>query len=410
MMDATSTAGDPITPEWCAEHFDHLDPRVGRELHETLALMRAHPVAHSDQYGGFWVATGYDEVLAVAQDWSTFSSAHGITVPGGATSTPAIPEMVDPPQHREFKRLINAWFTPAVVLKQEQATRDLVSGLIDDVIEAGTSDFMADIARPLPGLVFFEMLHAPADELAEINRCATLASTPTTPEARKARGTMLRWIADFVDRRRNEPPQDDVVDAIINAEIEGRPIAQDEIVGMIQLLLFGGLDTTAGALGQMMIRFCREPEIPALLRERPELIPDAVEELLRLDGPFVFIGRTAVADTEVGGQQIAEGDRMLISWVSANRDEKEFACPTAFDLERESNRHIAFGAGPHRCAGSNLARMNLRIAVGEIVTRFEDLRLADDGEIPFHSAYSRAPVAVPIAFTPGPRLGPSTTG
>ena len=135
---------------------------------------------------------------------------------------------------------------------------------------------------------------------------------------------------------------------------------------------------------------------------------DAVEELLRLDSSFIFIGRTAMRDVEVAGKQIKEGDRVLISWASANRDEGEFACPFDFDLERESNRHIAFGAGPHRCAGSNLARMNLRIAVREIVERFEGLRLATEDEVRFHSMYSRAPAAVPIAFTPGPRLGPTT--
>ncbi|MGZ4757977.1 MAG: cytochrome P450 [Acidimicrobiales bacterium] len=411
-MDASSTAGEPITPEWCAEHFDHLSPELGRTFSETMEHMRTHhPVAHSDRYGGFWVVSGYDEVLRVAQDWETFSSEHGITVPSAPTSTPAIPEMIDPPLHREYKRLINAWFTPAVVLEQEQETRDLVTRLIDDVIEAGTSDFMADFARPLPGLVFFEMvLHAPSDELEEVNRCATQASMPFTAEGREARGTMLKWITEFVEKRRAQEPRGDVVDAILAAEIEGRPITQGEIVGMLQLLLFGGLDTTAGALGQMMIRFCREPEIPELLRARPELIPAAVEELLRLDGPFVFIGRTAMRDTEVGGRSISKGDKVLISWVSANHDEDEFACPATFDLDRTSNRHIAFGAGPHRCAGSNLARMNLRIAVGEIVRRFDDLHLATDDEIPFHSAFSRAPLSVPIAFAPGRRLGPLSAG
>ena len=197
--------------------------------------------------------------------------------------------------------------------------------------------------------------------------------------------------------------------AILNAEIEGRPITQIEIVGMFQLLLFGGLDTTAGALGQMMIRLCQQPEIVERLRAEPELIPTAVEEMLRLDGPFIFIGRTAMKDAEVGGEPIKAGDRMLISWASANRDEDEFTCPHEFDLDRERNRHVAFGAGPHRCAGSNLARMNLRIAIGEIVRRFEDLRLADGtGEIPFHSAYNRTPVTVPIAFTPGAREGAAT--
>jgi cytochrome P450 len=253
------------------------------------------------------------------------------------------------------------------------------------------------------------MLNAPADELDEINRLSTIASTPTTAEARDARKQMIMWITDFVERRRNEPPKGDVVDGVINATIDGREITQQEIIGIIQLLLFGGLDTTAGALGSIVIRFCREPELVALLREQPELIPEAVEELLRLEGPFIFIARRAMKDVEIGGQLIKEGDPVLLSWVSANRDENEFACPHAFDLDRASNRHIAFGAGPHRCAGSHLAKSNLRIAIEEIVNRMGDLRLAvPEGEIEFNSAFSRAPKSVPLTFTPGPRLGSSS--
>jgi cytochrome P450 len=277
-MTATPANPEPLSAHWCAEHFDHLAPELVDDLHETFAHLRSHcPVAHSDQHGGFWMVSRYQDVLRVAQDWSSFSSEDGITVPGGKAPIPAIPEMLDPPRHREFKRLINAHFTPAKVLEQEPAVRTLVDQLIDRFVESGTSEFMADFARPLPGLVFFDMfLHAPPEELEEINRLATVASTPTTREAREARGQMLRWIGEFVQRRRQQPPRGDVVDAIIGAEIEGEPITDEEIVGTIQLLLFGGLDTTAGALGMMMIRFCQEPEIPALLRERPELIPAAV--------------------------------------------------------------------------------------------------------------------------------------
>jgi cytochrome P450 len=154
----------------------------------------------------------------------------------------------------------------------------------------------------------------------------------------------------------------------------------------------------------IMVRFCNEPAIPELLRSRPELIPDAVEELLRLDGPFAFIGRTAMRDTELGGTPIREGDKVLISWISANRDEGEFPEAATFDLERASNRHVAFGAGPHRCAGSHLARLNMRVALERLVERLPDIRLQDPAEpIPFHSAYNRSPVSVPIAFRPGER-------
>jgi cytochrome P450 len=260
---------------------------------------------------------------------------------------------------------------------------------------------MEDFARPLPGLTFFELvMHAPPDQLAEINRLSTAASIPTAPGAREAREEMLAWISAFVEQRQGEGPQGDVVDAVLGADIDGRPITHEEIVGVIQLLLFGGLDTTAGALGMMMLRFCEDPAIPARLRDDPAAIPEAAEELLRLDAPFVFIARTATRDVELGGQAIAAGDKVLISWASANRDEGEFACPHAFDPDRDANRHLAFGAGPHRCAGSNLARLNIRLALEEVLARLHDIRLADGTEPAYHSGFSRTPVAVPITFTP----------
>jgi cytochrome P450 len=240
----------------------------------------------------------------------------------------------------------------------------------------------------------------------ELNDLTTKASVPNNPDAAQYWAAIHKWINEFVAQRRSEPPRGDVVDAILNAEIEGRPVTDEEILGLILLLILGGLDTTAGALGQFMIRFCREPEIPALLRAQPELIPSAIEELLRLEGPFVGIGRTARHDGEISGTQIKQGEKVIIYMASANRDEDEFENADTFDLERTKNRHIAFGAGPHRCAGSNLARLNLRIAVGELVRRLDNIELtAPEETLPFHSAFNRSPLSVPIRFTPGPRLG-----
>lgn len=404
---SSASAGLP-TEEWFTHHFDHLSPTFAGNVHPTLARMRAEcPVTWSDQHGGFWVVTKYEDVLRVAREWETFSSAQGVSVPESKMVVPAIPEHVDPPLHRSFKRLINTYFTPAVVARYEQATRRLVTRLIDTFIEDGACDFMTQFARPFPGLAFFDLvLHAPSDQVAEINDLSTRASVPTSPDARACWEAMTAWIVDFVARRRTQPPGGDVVDAILDADIDGRPITETEILGMITLLILGGLDTTSGALGQFMIRFCQEPEIPALLRDRQDLVPDAVEELLRLEGPFVAIVRTATRDTEVGGRHIKQGDKVMISWVSANRDEAEFPCPAAFDVHRTSNRHIAFGVGPHRCAGSNLARLNLRIAVGELVRRLDDVTLTVPEEsIPFHSALNRSPLSLPISFTPGPALG-----
>jgi cytochrome P450 len=220
---------------------------------------------------------------------------------------------------------------------------------------------------------------------------------------------MTDWVRAFLERRRTEPPRDDVVDAVLAADIDGRAITEKEAIGTVQLLIFGGLDTTAGALGHILIRFCRQPEIPALLRARPELLDDAIEELVRLDSPLVFMGRTATRDVEVGGRTINAGDKILISFLSANYDEAEFDDAASFDLERARNRQIAFGAGVHRCAGSNLARHNLRIALSEILHRLDDIRLQDGAEpLRLHSSFARAPDAVPIAFTPSTRVGALT--
>lgn len=392
----------PLSDEWCADHFDHQSPELAANLHETLARMRVRcPVTHSDQHDGFWVVTRFDDVLRVVQDWATFSSAHGVS-PGKSTMTVrAIPEHVDPPLHRAYKRLINAWFTAAAVAPYEARTREIVTDLIDAFVDDGGCEFMSAFARPVPGLTFFELaLGAPPEEVAEVNAYATTATNPTNPGSKEAWQAMFGWITSFVERRRRAPRRHDVVDAILHADIEGRPITEAEVVGMIQLLILGGLDTTAGVLGQAMIRLCGQPDLLARLQAEPQCLPAAVEEFLRLDGSFVAIGRTAMQDVQVGGCPIAAGEKVLVYWASANRDEQEFDDPDAFRLDRESNRHLAFGAGPHRCAGSHLARLNLRVALEELTRRLSELRLAvDAGPIHFHSVLNRAPLAVPITFT-----------
>jgi cytochrome P450 len=155
-----------------------------------------------------------------------------------------------------------------------------------------------------------------------------------------------------------------------------------------------------------MIRFCRQPEIPARLRQRPDLIPRAVEELLRLQPPSVAIARTLLRDAEIAGRELPAGDKVLIYWLSGNHDGDEFESPRQFDLERRSTRHLSFGAGPHRCPGSNLSRMTLRVALEELVQRLADVRLQDGvGSVPFVSAINRSRTRLPIRFTPGARMG-----
>jgi len=391
----------PLPDDWCLRHFDYLSKDLADTLPDTMARMRELcPVAHSEEYGGYWVVSSYEQALAVAQDWAAFSSAHGLSVSKTPTVVRNLPVEADPPEQRVYKRLVSPYFTPAAVARWEQPTRDLVTRLIDGFAEDGACEFMDAFARPFPALAFFQFaVNAPAEDLEHVAYLASKSSTPNDPAARDCWLGLYAWIKDFIAARREQPPRGDVVDAVISAEIDGRPITDDEIIGTVQLLMLGGLETTAGALGLALLRFCAEPGIPALLRANPGRIPDAIQELLRLDTSFVSVARTAMSDVELGGQQIRKGDKVLIHWASANRDGAEFPDPDAFDDRRERNRHLSFGAGPHRCVGSNLARMNMRIAVEELLRRLDDIRLEPGAEIRYHAGLTRSPLCVPITFT-----------
>ncbi|MDZ7673989.1 MAG: hypothetical protein U5K30_02830 [Acidimicrobiales bacterium] len=219
-----------VDDDWVAHHYDYRAPELGRQLHSSFERMRARcPVTHSDQRGGYWVVAAHDEVVQVAQDWETFSSELGVSIPETTMVSKAIPEHIDPPLHREYKRLINAHFSPAAVAPFEDDTRAIVTRLIDDFVERGSVDFMADFAVPFPGLAFFELaLGAPAGELETVNHHATSATKPDNPDAREHWLALNEWIDAFIDRRRDEPARGDVVDSVLVAEIEGRPIREDQ--------------------------------------------------------------------------------------------------------------------------------------------------------------------------------------
>ena len=393
--------------DWWQHHFDPNSEELAPRLYETLAPMRERcPVAHSDRYDGFWVATRYEDILNAAQDWQTFSSAHGLTVPTAPIAVRNLPVEVDPPVQRVYKKLITPFFTPRAVAAYEERTRDLVNRLIDHFIEAGSCEFMDDFARPFPSRAFFELvIAAPPEDIDRVAYMASKASLPHDPEAGQCWLGLSAWIRDFIETRRRQPERSDVVDAVIGATVDGRPITDDEIIGTVQLIILGGLETTASALGLWFHRFCAHPEIPARLRADPQLIPEAIEELLRIDSPFISIARTAVRDGKIGDQEIRSGDKVVLYWAAANRDAAEFDTPDEFCLDRTHNRHLAFGVGPHRCAGSNLARLNLRIGLQESLRRLHDIRLQDAAEIRYHSTTTRSPLTLPITFTPGPRQG-----
>jgi cytochrome P450 len=234
-----------LSAEWCAHGFDHISPELAQNLHETLATMRAnHPVAYSEEHGGFWVVTRYEDVLRVAQDWRTFSSARGVSVPETKMVVKAIPEHLDPPLHREYKRLINAWFTPAVVAGYEGPTRALVR-LIDGFVDAGPATWPTSPA--FPGLAFFDqVLNAPSQGGRAERRAP--ASVPNNPNARRlaacSAGSAVPRAAPPL-----QPPWGGMVGAVLAAEIEGRPIRETGHQGR-QLSSWAGWRRPPGALAR----------------------------------------------------------------------------------------------------------------------------------------------------------------
>jgi cytochrome P450 len=399
-----------LPDEWLLEHFDYYCPDLAPSMPESLARMRELcPVAHSDALDGYWILTKYEDVRAAAQDWSAFTSTAGLAIVDPPAPPPVriVPESVDPPEQRIFKRLITPYFTPAAVAAWEGPLRELVTKLIDAFIEDGETEFMTAFARPFPNRAFFEhAISAPKEDLDKVAQLAARASAPMDPKAGENWFALYTWIKGFIEQRRATAPRADVVDGLLRAEVDGQPLDESDIIGAVILLILGGLETTAGALGLIMIRLCRQPEIAERLRRHPASIPKAVEELLRLDSSFICIGRTATRDVEIGGNEIKAGDKVLLHWASANRDDDKFANGSDVDLDRTHNPHLAFGVGPHRCAGSNIARLNLRVALEEIVARLPDLRLREGAEIRYHSASTRSPLSLPITFTPGRRSTP----
>jgi cytochrome P450 len=372
------------------ERFDHHDPAFADEeipFAVYAALRRERPVAWTDAHGGFWVLSRYADVAQVARDDVIFSSARGITIPDPTPQVeglPAdqqprmIPINVDPPEFFAYRRLVDPLFSPARLPHQEPDVREIVGRLIDAFIGKGSCDLHEDLAKPLPGILTVRILGLPESDWrrhAEPFHAAIHAG----PQEAAAAGMRdfyqenARAMLAVAAQRRSEP-RGDVLSALARAQLEGRPLRDLEIFGIANLILVGGVETTTNAMGSAFVYLSRHPELRRRLIEQPELLPGAVEEFLRVFAPVQGLSRTATRDCEVAGQRIREGERVLLLWASANRDETEFPAADRVIVDRHPNRHLTFGVGNHRCLGSNLARLEFRIALEQVLLSIPDFR------------------------------------
>ncbi|WP_338205596.1 cytochrome P450 [Candidatus Nephthysia bennettiae] len=366
--------------------YNPLLPAVRRDPYPTYrALRRADPV-HRSLLMDTWVLTRYDDVSLLLRDqrlsverqrWKGFQALDG-------QAPVASMLVVDPPYHTRLRALVSRAFTPRTVERLRPRIEAFVNDALDRAESRGGLELIGDLAYPLPVTVIAEMLGVPSADWPRFrawSRALVAALDPLSARAAGAAGAALAarealggYLSEIVALRRAEPAED-LITALLLLDESGEGLTHLELVVMANLLLVAGHETTVNLIGNGVLALLRHPEQLASLRERPELIRPAVEELLRFDSPVQLTARVALEPFEMGAQEIQAGDMLIALLGSANRDGGQFSDPDRLDLGREPNPHLSFGRGIHFCLGASLARLEAQVAIGALVSRFPRLRL-----------------------------------
>ncbi len=334
------------------------------------SMREAHPVYYHPQYN-FWQVFCYDDVQRVLSDYSAFSSERG----AGGGSDPLSSSLIsmDPPRHRQFRILVTQAFTPRNVARLTERITAIVNTLLDQVAATGQLDIIDDLAYPLPVIVIAEMLGIPQEDRERFKLWSDAIVGATFSPGGNPQAEMGKYFLHMIQQRHQEP-QDDLITALLNAQIDGQHLNQQELLGFCILLLVAGNETTTNLIGNALLCFDEHPAVMEELRSEPALLPGAIEEVLRYRSPVQLMYRGAVADITIRDQVIREG-QMVLAWIgSGNRDEAQFPSADSFDIRRTPNRHIAFGHGIHFCLGAPLARLEAKIALNLLLERFDDIK------------------------------------
>jgi cytochrome P450 len=396
--------------------FDVYDPALAAPVdvfNEKLREIAAvGPVVYSPYYGGHWIVTQYQEITEVLRDPARFSSYPNNLIPHGFGKF--IPLEYDPPVHTVYRHALQPLFNPNRMNALEPRIRDIVTELIDGFAARGSAEFIAEFAHELPARVFLALMGWPLQDAPMFTEATdtTLHGIPGASEEEsiaaraEAAGRMMNYFAAVVADRRAGSDASDVTASIINSDIEidgeVRRLTDDELCNIFMLLLIAGLHTTQGSLAWGIMHLGAHPDQRAALAADPSLIPAAVEEVLRMEAA-VSAGRSVVHDTELGGVQLRAGDQMLVVLAGANQDAREFDNPRDMQVTRSPNRHMSFGTGPHRCLGSHLARVVLRIAFEELLRRVPDIEPDPDRPSVSNTAQVRGVLELHTRFTPEAR-------
>ena len=373
--------------------------------HRHFAWMRAHAPVYWDEAGQVWGVATYEDVLRVSRDTEGFCSRMS-----SRPDSPPLPSMInmDDPDHRRRRSLVNKGLTPRRVQDHEPMIRAFCHALVDRVIEQGRCDFVRDIAAPLPMAVIGDLLGVePEDRDMLLHWSDDLiagTSISAPPDVMDRATQAFVQYADYnrrvvADRRAH--PRDDMMSVLVHAEIDGRHLDDQDLLQEGLLILVGGDETTRHVITGGMEALLRNPDERRKLQANPGLVPTAVEEMLRWVSPIKNMNRTATRDGVLAGQRIREGEKVLLLYPSANRDQRAFREADRFHVDREPNDHVAFGHGVHFCLGASLARLELRVMFETLLARLPDLELATDGPLRLRpSNFIVGIEEMPVVFTP----------
>jgi cytochrome P450 len=395
------------TPELQTD-FDIHDPANAGCVYDVYAELRSKcPVAHSTAYGGHWVFTRYDDIHQIVRNPEVFSSESVNIPPTIGQDGPLIPLEIDPPDHTVYRQLVTPLFSPTRMAALEPDIRRIVTELLDDMQGKQKVDFIAAFAKPLPTLVFLTLMGWPLQDTDKFHRW-TDTIVMGKPGASEEESTAVRteaalevyaYFAEMLDERMENPDAhaDDVTAVLVNGKFGDRELTQFEMLNLLFLMMIGGLHTVQGQLAHSVIYFAEHPDRRRQLVADPDLVPTAVEEMLRYESA-IAPARVVKQDVEIGGVRLKAGDRVLIPLGAADRDPEHFDDPDEVDLTRDPNPHLAFGGGRHRCLGSHLARVELRVAFEELHARFPDYRLDPDEQPHRHLSQVKGVERLPLVL------------
>jgi hypothetical protein len=387
----------PPVKDWASD-FDHLDPTWVNDPFPIWHEMRTQcPIAHTDRFMGVYFPSRYADVRAVAYDTEHFSSRRVIVRETPPPRIPSPPITSDPPEHRPARMVLLPPFTPEAMKKLEPRARALANELIDRFIGRGSADAAVEYAQEIPVRLIAHMLGLPeSDGDLYRNWIKMILEDGITDVniAVQAAGEMTQYFMGYAHDRA-EKPGDDLISYLLKARTNGQPLAPENVIGSLRLLLIAGIDTTWSGIGSCIWHLATHPEDRRRLVREPHLMATAIEEFLRAYAP-VTMAREVVKETQINGCMFKVGEMVLLSFPAANRDPEMFPDADKVIIDRKENRHAAFGLGIHRCVGSNLARMEMTVAVEELLKRIPEFSLA--GKVTWSEGTVRGPRQLPIKF------------